>query len=151
MEVVLLKDVKRLGGAGDIKRVSDGYARNYLIPRGLAQVANEGARKHVAEQAMAEARREERVRQAAQDKAASLSQIELVFKAKAGENGRLFGSITNADIAEQLADKVGSQVDKRRVLLDEPIKELGRSRVDVRLHSDVKITVTVFVEATEEA
>ena len=151
MEVVLLKEVKRLGKAGEVKRVADGYARNYLIPRGLAVAATEAMIKQLAERNASAAQREAKAKAAAEAKAASLHNIELVFKAKAGESGRLYGSVTNADIAEQLSQRIGEEIDKRRVLLEDPIKEVGRFKVDVKLHSDVKITVTVVVQGETPA
>jgi large subunit ribosomal protein L9 len=149
MEVILLKEVKRLGKPGDVKRVADGYALNYLIPRGLAVVATDVARKRIAEQAAAAARQEEDEKTAAQKQANDLGKVELLFKAKVGESGRLYGSITSGDIAEQLSQKIGLEIDKRKVLLDEPLKEAGKAKVDVKLHSDVKITVTVIIESEE--
>ncbi|HHX63855.1 MAG TPA: 50S ribosomal protein L9 [Chloroflexi bacterium] len=148
MEVLLIKDVKNVGQAGDVRRVADGYARNYLIPRGLAVPATQAARKQVADRLAAEARREAAEREAAEAQAEKLQGIEIVFQVKAGEAGRLYGSITNNDIAERLAE-LGYDLDKRRVLLEEPIKEIGRTEVDVRLHSEVKASVTVVVEAAE--
>jgi large subunit ribosomal protein L9 len=149
MEVILLKDVRRLGSAGEIKRVADGFARNYLLPRGLAVMATEGARKEIEAHAAVEQRREEAAKAVAQRRAENLGHIELIFKARAGETGRLYGSVTNADIAKQLAEKIGFEVDRRKVQLEEPIKEVGASTVDVKLHSDVTISVTVKVEADE--
>ena len=149
MEVILLKDVRRLGKAGEIKTVADGYARNYLIPRGLAIPATEGARKQMAERAKARERRQAREKAQAEAQAANLAKVELTFKAKAGEKGRLYGSITNGDIATKLSEKLGIEVDKRKVLLEEPIKELGRFKVEVRVHPDVKTSLTVIVEPEE--
>jgi len=146
MEVILLKDVKGLGESGQVRRVADGYARNYLIPRGLAAVATAGARKRAAEQAASTAKRQESQRDEAEAQAAKIGDVELVFSAKAGDTGRLYGSITNGDIAEKLSERLGSAVDKRKVLLEDPIKEIGKTKVEVKLHSDVKITVTVIVE-----
>ena len=146
MQIILLKDVKRLGKAGEVKRVADGYARNYLIPRGLAAVATEGARKRAAYEATAQLRHDVAVKAQAEVQAADLQEVELVFAAKVGESGRLYGSITSADIAAQLSERISAEVDKRKVQLDEPIREIGKSKVDVKLHSDVKITVTVIVE-----
>ncbi len=151
MEVILIKEVKRLGKPGEVKHVSDGYARNYLIPRGLAIAATDEALQRIKQQASAEAHREASEKSAAEAKAAALQNMQLVFKAKTGESGRLYGSITSADIAEQLAKKIGADVDKRKVLLEEPIKEVGKSKVEVRLHADVKITVTVIVESETAA
>lgn len=149
MEVILLKDVKRLGKAGEVKRVADGYARNYLIPRGLAVYATDAARKRIEEQAAAVARREEKEKTIAEMRVADVGKIELVFKAKAGESGRLYGSITSADIAEQLSQKLGMEIDKRKVLLDDPIKKVGKTQVNVKLHSDVQVTVPVIVQPEE--
>jgi large subunit ribosomal protein L9 len=149
MEVILLKDVRRLGSAGEIKRVADGFARNYLLPRGLALIATEAARSQVEARAAAERRRVEAARTVAQTRVENLGPVELLFKARASESGRLYGSVTSADIAKQLGEKMGSEVDRRRVQLAEPIKELGTSSVDVRLHGDVTISVTVTVEADE--
>ncbi len=151
MEVILLKEVKRLGKAGDVRRVAEGYARNYLIPRGLAILATDAARKQMAEQAAVEADREEKEKAAAEEQATSLQKIELHFQVRVGEQGRLYGSITSADIAEQLSEKIGQAIDKRKIMLEEPIKDVGRSKVEVRLHPDVKITVTVVVEGAAPA
>jgi large subunit ribosomal protein L9 len=146
MEVILLKAVKGLGQAGDIKRVAEGYARNYLVPRGLALIATDVARKQLAVEAATEARREAQEKARAETQATNLQKIELVFRARVGEQGRLYGSITSGDIAEQLSQKLGQEIDKRKILLEEPIKELGRSKVTVSLHPDVKIVVTVIIE-----
>lgn len=149
MEVLLLKVVKGLGKAGEVHRVTDGYARNYLIPRGLAVPATDAARKQVSDREAARVRAADHERAAAQAHAAALQQVEIVFKARTGESGRLFGSITSADIAERLSARIGEPVDKRKVLLSEPIKEVGTSKVDVKLHADVKISVTVIVEGED--
>lgn len=146
MEVILLKDVRRLGQAGDMKHVADGYARNYLIPRQLAVQATQAARKRIEEKAAAEARRTVQQKVSAERTAEELQHVELLFKAKVGESGRLYGSVTSADIAERLAEKIGAEVDKRKVSLDEPIREIGSSLVQVKLHTDVQIQVTVIVE-----
>jgi len=146
MEVLLLKDVRRLGKAGEIKKVADGYARNYLFPRGLAVMATEAARKELEEQMAAKERRAVMEKARAEKRAQDLQNLVLTFKARAGESGRLYGSITSADIAERLSAIIGDEVDKRKVLLQEPIKEAGRSKVDVKLHNNVTITVTVIVE-----
>jgi large subunit ribosomal protein L9 len=149
MQVVLLKDVKRLGKTGELHEVSDGYARNYLIPRGLAAAATSAARQQAAEHVAAQVRQERVEQEHAAQQATKMENIELVFAAKAGESGRLYGSITKADIAEQLAEKIGMDVDRRKIVLDEPIKELGTSTVEVQLHSTVSTTVKVIVEAQE--
>ncbi|OGO04365.1 MAG: 50S ribosomal protein L9 [Chloroflexi bacterium RBG_13_56_8] len=150
MEVILLKSVRRLGEPGEIKRVADGYARNYLIPRGLAIPATQAGRVETEERATTDKRRQAREKAAAQARAAELQFVELVFQVKAGESGRLYGSVTRADIAEKLAETIGERIDRRKVLLEAPIKEIGRSQVKVGLHADVEIEVTIIVEPGEE-
>ncbi|NLD71904.1 MAG: 50S ribosomal protein L9 [Chloroflexi bacterium] len=151
MEVILLRDVKGLGDAGQVKNVAPGYARNYLIPRNLAVAATGAARKQIAQQAAAEARRAEEEKAHAEEQAAKHSHVELQFTARAGETGRLYGSITNGDIAERLSAEIGESVDKRKVELEEPIKELGTTDVEVKLHPGVTMTVHVVVQAEDEA
>lgn len=146
MEVILLKEVKRLGQAGDIKKVADGYARNYLFPHGLALPASQGVREAITQKEITQQRHEAHEKAAAEAKAASLNDIVVTFTAKMGESGRLYGSITSADIAAKLSEIIGEQIDKRRIALAEPIKEVGQSKVDVKLHTDVKITVRVVVK-----
>lgn len=146
MDVILLKEVKRLGQAGDIKKVADGYARNYLFPRGLAAPASEAARQQIIQHENSQKRHEAREKAAAEAKAAELQNIVLTFTAKAGESGRLYGSITSADIAEKLSAIVGEEIDKRKVNLPEPIKEVGQTKVEVKLHTDIKISVRVVVK-----
>jgi len=151
MEVILLKDVRGLGAAGQVKNVSPGYARNYLIPRGLAAIATSAVREELAQRAGAQAKRAQSERAQAEQRAADFAHIGLTFRARAGELGRLYGSITAGDIAERLSEQVGQEVDKRKVQLDEPIKELGVSEIEVKLHPGVSMTVTVTVEAAEES
>jgi|YNPNPStandDraft_1061719.scaffolds.fasta_scaffold07162_6 large subunit ribosomal protein L9 len=146
MEVILLKEVKRLGKRGEVKKVADGYARNYLIPRGLAVPATPAARSRIAEEVAVAKHQEMDEKAKAEALAAKLDKTQLVFKAKVGESGRLYGSITNAHIAEKLSEIVGAEVDKRKVMLEDPIKETGKTKVDVKLHPEVKVTVTVIVE-----
>jgi len=150
MEVVLLKEVKRLGKRGDVKRVADGYARNYLIPRGLAVVATAAARSRIAEEAAVVERQELDEKGLAEEQAAKMEKAQLVFKAKAGESGRLYGSITSGNIAEQLTEKFGIEMDKRKVALEEPIKEVGKTKVEIKLHPEIKVTITVIVEAESD-
>ena len=149
MQVVLLKDVKRLGNAGDVKRVADGYARNYLIPRGLASPATAAARNQAEQIPAAETKAQVSQVVKASGQAQNLEGVELVFAAKAGESGKLYGSITNGDIAERLTETLGMDIDKRKVELAEPIKQIGKSQVSIRLHSDVTSSITVIVEADE--
>ena len=146
IEVILREDVKSLGKAGALVRVKPGYARNYLLPQGLAYEATEGNKKRIA------AERKARDAQGAADKvdaqkvAETLSGVALTLSAKAGEGDRLFGSITTQDIADALAAR-GHPVDKRRIELDHPIKVLGNHTVAVRLHPEVHADLQVTVVA----
>jgi len=146
VEVLLLRDIKRLGKAGEIKKVADGYARNYLIPRGLAVLATPGAIRRKEVQAAIEEQREERIRTDSTALAEKLSQTQLVFKVRAGEKGRLYGSITAADIAAEIEKQAGVSLDKRKVDLEEPIHLLGTHQVPIRLLAGVVPEVTVVVE-----
>ncbi|HWE42774.1 MAG TPA: 50S ribosomal protein L9 [Gemmatimonadaceae bacterium] len=144
MEVILRQAVDTLGHTGDIVKVSAGYARNFLLPRGIAYEATPGNKKRLEqERARLEAAEGER-RGAAQELAAKIEQVSLTFSARVGEEGKLFGSVTTADIAHEL-EKQGIHVEKRQIDLHEPIKALGVYRVPVRLHADVKPEVRVWV------
>jgi large subunit ribosomal protein L9 len=144
MEVILREDVKSLGKAGDLVRVKPGYGRNYLLPSGLAYEATEGNKKRIAAETRARATRADADRADAQAQADRLGAVELTVTGKAGEEGKLFGSVTASDIAEALAAK-GVEVDRRRIELDQPIKTLGRHTVGVRLHADVRAEIRVDV------
>ncbi|HNR95686.1 MAG: 50S ribosomal protein L9 [Chloroflexi bacterium ADurb.Bin180] len=150
MEVLLLKDVKRLGKAGEVKKVADGFGRNYLIARGLAVVATEGAKRSTAVQKAIEEQRDERVRTDNAAFAERLGEISLVFKVKASEKGRLYGSVTAADIATEIEKQTGRSIDKRKVELGEPIHILGTHKVPVRLMPNLTPEVSVVVEASAE-
>ncbi|GAB4387290.1 MAG: 50S ribosomal protein L9 [Thermodesulfovibrionales bacterium] len=146
MKVILKEDVKNLGAMGDVVNVTPGYARNFLFPKGLAadaDVKNIKALEH--EKRVIEERRKKLVEKA-QGLAGQLSSVTVGLKAKAGEEGKLFGSITSKDIAEALAEK-GYEVDRRKIVLEEPIKRVGSHQVAVKLGHDVTATVTVEVEA----
>ena len=147
MKVVLREDVETLGRKGDLLDVADGYARNYLVPRGLAIKATKG----VVAQADAMRRnreaREVRDRAAAEELAGRLSSGPVPVPARAGEGGKLFGSVTSADIAAAILDRTAVEIDRRNVLLDDPLRELGEVEVPVRLHPDVVVAVTVAVVA----
>ena len=144
MEVILRQAVENLGHPGDIVTVSPGYARNYLLPRGVAFVATEGNKKRIAqEKARLEAAEAER-REAASSVAKQLEEVSITFSARVGEEGKLFGSVTAADIAHQL-EQQGFTVEKRQIDLHEPIKALGVYRVPVRLHADVRPEIKVWV------
>jgi large subunit ribosomal protein L9 len=150
VEVLLVKDVKRLGKAGEVKKVADGFARNYLIARGLAVVATEGAKRSTQVQKAIEEQRDERVRTDNSALAERLTEINIVFKVKASEKGRLYGSVTAADIAEQIEKKTGHAIDKRKVELGEPIHILGTHKVPVHLMPNLAPEVNVVVEASAE-
>jgi large subunit ribosomal protein L9 len=146
MEVLLLKNVPGVGSAGQIKKVNDGYARNYLFPQKLAIAATAGAVKQAETIKAAAARREAKTLAEAQELARQLGQITLTFRAKAGEGERLFGSITSGDIADALARDKHITVDKRKIELDLPLKELGEKQIAIKLHPEVTAQVTVVVE-----
>ena len=151
MEVILLKDVKRLGRVGEVKHVADGYARNYLIPRGLAAPATDSARKQVAQRAAVQEQKAAEKEHKAELQAASLEHVRLQFVERASESGRLYGSVGQADIAAKLAAQVGVPVDRHQIVLDEPIKQVGSSKVGVRLQHDTTVEITVVVEPIEES
>ncbi len=150
MEVLLLKDIKRLGRAGQIRSVSDGYARNYLIPRGLAVLATTGAIRRTEVQKAIEEEREERVRTDSAALAERLAEMTLTFRVKASDKGRLYGSVTTADIAAEIEKETGHPIDKRKVQLDEPIRLLGSHKVPIRVLSGVIPEITVLVEQLPE-
>jgi large subunit ribosomal protein L9 len=143
---MLLKDIEQLGDAGEIKRVADGYARNYLIPRGLAVLASEGALKQAELLRAAKARRQAKELSEAQALAQALDGQSITFQARAGDSERLYGSITNVNIAEALEENLGHEVDRRKIILEEPIKELGTHAVTIRLATGAEAKVTVIVE-----
>jgi large subunit ribosomal protein L9 len=149
MEVLLLSDIDRLGQAGDIKKVADGYARNFLFPRGLAVVATPGAIKQAEKQQKATARREAKALSEAQALALVLDGKIVTFQARAGEGDRLYGSITSSNIADSLSEQVGQEVDRRKIELEEPLKELGTHAVTIRLAAEAEAKVTVVIEREE--
>jgi large subunit ribosomal protein L9 len=146
MEVILREDIKTLGKAGELVRVKPGYARNYLLPHGLAYEATEGNKRRIAAETKARSVRLQSERAGAEREAATLSAVQLRLAGKAGEEGKLFGSITAQDIAEELG-RQGHTVDRRRIELEHPIKTLGEHTVSVRLHPDVHAEVRVSVVA----
>jgi large subunit ribosomal protein L9 len=145
MEVILREDVPHLGSIGDVVKVKPGYARNFLLPRGLAVVADPRQRRALEHNKRVIAERRERVLNAAQTLAGRLEKLRLVVSARAGQEGRLFGSVTNLDIERALAAQ-GFAIERRRIRLDEPIKQLGDHRVSVHLGVGVDAEVTVVVE-----
>jgi large subunit ribosomal protein L9 len=146
IEVILREDIKTLGKAGEMVRVKPGYARNYLLPHGLAYEATEGNKKRIAAETKARSTRHQAERADAERAAATLSGVQVRLTGKAGEEGKLFGSITAQDIADELG-RQGHQVDRRRIELEHPIKTLGEHTVGVRLHPEVHAEVRVSVVA----
>jgi large subunit ribosomal protein L9 len=150
MKVILLEDVKSLGRAGTQVEVKDGYARNYLIPRRLALGATPGNQRVFENEKKALAKKRAKEKADAEALARTLAGLSLTITRLAGEDGKLFGSVTNADVAEALA-KEGYKLDKRDILLEEPLKALGIHEVPVQLHSEVKTQVKVWVVKQEAA
>jgi large subunit ribosomal protein L9 len=146
MKVILSKDVAGTGKAGEVKDVADGYARNYLIPRKLAIPATGGALRSVEQKKASEQKKVAAEEAAARALAERLTTAPVVLTAKVGDQGRLYGSITSGDIAEQLSAQLGQQIDKRRIELDEPIRHLGTFQVTIRLHRAVSAAVKVDVQ-----
>ena len=148
MEVILRDHVENLGKRGEVVKVADGYARNYLLPRNLALPATEGNKKRVEKERKILETRESEERQSAEAIAARLNALDLSISRKVGENDQLYGSVTNADIADLLKDK-GFEIDRRKILLADPIKALGENTVPVKLHRDVTAQVKVSVTKAE--
>ena len=145
MEVILKEDVNNLGHRGDVVKVAEGYGRNYLLPKKLAMEAN-AANKAVIEQMKASAvRRSAKEKTEAEALVVQLNAVALVFERKVGEHDHLFGSVTSADIAHQLEEK-GFNIDRRKVHLEEPLKQLGEFHIPVRLHREVTAHVAVTVK-----
>ena len=150
MEVILKEDVNNLGHRGDVVKVAEGYGRNYLLPKKLAMEAN-AANKAVIEQMKASAvRRSANEKTEAEALVVQLNAVALVFERKVGEQDHLFGSVTSADIAHQLEEK-GFKIDRRKVHLEEPLKQLGEFHIPVRLHREVTAHVAVTVKADEKS
>lgn len=148
MEVILRDHVEHVGRRGEIVKVADGYARNYLLPRKLALEATEGNRKRVERERKILEAREAEERGAAEAIAARLTALELSISRKVGENDQLYGSVTNADIGDLLKAR-GFDIDRRKILLPDPLKSLGESTVPVKLHRDVTAHVRVSVVKEE--
>ncbi|MEJ7616042.1 MAG: 50S ribosomal protein L9 [Pyrinomonadaceae bacterium] len=142
--VLLRQDVDNLGARGDIVKVKAGYARNYLLPRKLAAAATASNVKQIEQQRSALLRIEAKERQTAESQAEQLKALKLNFARRGGEHGILYGSVTTMDIAESLKEQ-GHEIDRRRILLREPIKEMGEFTVAVRLHKDVSVELPVIV------
>lgn len=145
MKVILLGDVKALGKKGDVVEVAEGYARNFLLPRNLASEANKGALAAHADQKRANEKKEALQLADAKELANKLEQTKLAVKAKAGGNGKLFGAVTNADVADAIHDALSVSVDKHKIEIKSQIKALGAYPVEVKLHKNVVAKATINV------
>ena len=148
MEVILREDIEKLGSRGQVVKVAPGYARNFLLPKRLAVAATESNKKIVEQERQAHLRKEAKLQGEAQDLAKIMTGVSVTITQKAGENDQLFGSVTSKDVADALAAK-GFNIDRRKVQLDEPIKQLGEFKVPVRLHKDVTAEIAVVVAKEE--
>ena len=144
MKVIFLKDVKGQGKKGEVKEVSEGYARNFLMPKGLVQPATEGNVKTLEQMNVSEQKKKEKEKEQAKELGDKIAEMTLVIKAKSGEGGKLFGSITSKQIADELAGQ-GVKIDKRKIELDDPIRTMGVTNVAIKLHPEVKTTLKVHV------
>lgn len=146
MEIILLEDVPHLGNMGDVVEVKPGYGRNFLIPNGLATIASRGKKKEVEHQLRIIAEKRERLKAAAQEVGNALNDFSITITRRAGEDGRLFGSVTTRDIHDALVE-AGHEVERRRIILGEPLKALGIYKVSIKLHAEVDADVLVWVAA----
>ncbi len=144
MDVILREDIDKLGTRGQLVKVASGYARNFLLPKRLAVAATESNKKIVEQERQAHLRREAKVEAEASDLGKMLGAVAITISQKAGENDQLFGSVTSKDIAEAL-EKQGYTIERRKIVLEEPIKTLGEFKVPVRLHREVTAEITVNV------
>ncbi len=147
MKVILKEDVKSLGKKGKVCEVSDGYARNFLIPRGLALQATEGNVQDLAHKQKQENLRKQNEKKAAEDSKSKIEEMKITLKVKVGDTGRLFGSVTNKEIAETLEKVYKTKIDKRKIEVKEPIKNIGEHTVFIKLHPDVVADLKIMIEA----
>jgi len=145
LRVMLIKDVENIGQAGDVKEVADGYGRNYLIPRRLAVAAGKGVEAEARRLREAAARREARAREEAQELAEIIDNKTVVVRLKVGAEGKVFGAITNDDIAVALEKQHQVEVDRRKIDLEHPLKELGEHRIPLKLHRDVTAHINLII------
>lgn len=150
MKVILANDIEALGKKGDVVTVADGYARNFLVPKGLALLATRGALKQAELMRKAREEQEKKLKEEAAAKVAKLASSPVYISARAGEGGKLFGSVTNSDVARAILDQLDEAVDKRNVLMEDSIRTLGTHQVEVKLHEEVTGLVTVEVIAHED-
>ncbi len=151
MKVILLKDVAGLGHTGDVKDVAEGYARNYLLRQGLVTAATSTALGNLKQHLAAERRKQEQLEAEQQALAAQLGEVKITFRARAGKSGRLYGSITNQDIAEAIRAQNGLSIDRRSIQLPEPIRSVGTYEVPVHVAKGKEPKLTVVVESAESA
>ncbi len=150
MKVILAADIDKLGRKGDVVVVADGYGRNFLVPKGLALTATKGALKQADLMRKAREDLERKVKEAAAAKVATLGASPVYISARAGEEGKLFGSVTSSDVARAVAEQLGEEIDRRTIRMDEPIRTLGSHQIEVHLHEEVNALVTVEVIAHED-
>ena len=147
MQVILLQDVKGLGKKGQVAKVNDGYARNLLFPKGMAKEATNSNIKDLERQKAAEAVREEVEKKAAEELSKKIALLRVTIETKGGEGGRLFGSITGKDIADALAEQHKIDIDKRKLVIESPIKQAGEHVVDIKLYPEITAKLRVIVSA----
>lgn len=150
MQIILAQDVEKLGLKGDLVSVADGYARNFLVPKGIAISASKGAMKQAELMRRARLDREQRAKEAAAARVATLGADPVYISARAGEGGRLFGSVTSSDVARAIKEQLNESVDRHDIRLDDPIRSLGTHQVEVRLHAEVNALVNVEVIEHQE-
>lgn len=148
MEVILREDIEKLGTRGQVVKVADGFARNFLLPRRLAVAATEANKKIVEQERQAALRREAKEKSSAEELARMLSAVTLTTTQKAGEADQLFGSVTAKDIAE-LLEKQGYSIDRKKIVMEQPIKSLGEHKVTLKLHREVSVQIPVIVNKEE--
>lgn len=148
MKVIVIKDTKNVGKKGDIKNVSDGYAKNFLIPKGIVMEATDANIRDLERKKAADAEKRATDKASAEVLKKKLSEIEIVLKTKAGEGGKVFGSVTSKDISDALKEQHGIEIDKKKIVLDTPIKQLGEYTIEAKLYQEVtgsfKVTVTAL-------
>jgi large subunit ribosomal protein L9 len=150
MKVILNQDVEKLGYKGDVVTVADGYARNYLVPKGLALTATKGSIRQAESMQRARSERNEKAKEEAGARVERLAATPVYISARAGEEGKLFGSVTKADVARAIEEQLGESIDRHVIRLDDPIRTLGTHQIEVHLHEEVNALVTVEVIAHEE-
>jgi large subunit ribosomal protein L9 len=150
MKIILADDIDNLGNKGDVISVADGYARNFLIPKGKALFATKGALRQAEMMQRARLERDAKAKEEAASKVGRLATSSVYISARAGEGGRLFGSVTKSDVARGIEEQLGERIDRHDVILDDPIRVLGTHQVEVRLHEEVNALINVEVIAHEE-